>query len=92
MGAVRFLGGSNCCSLLLSGALPMSVQSLNKQDLAALTSDDVAQLAKRLENDDYTDAFEGLRDWHLLRAIAFQREELVEPYRYLLDDEAYDEA
>lgn len=70
----------------------MSVQSLSEHDLAQITANDVARLAQRLENDDYTDAFEGLKDWHLLRAIAFQREELVEPYRYLLDDEAYDEA
>jgi hypothetical protein len=34
----------------------------------------------------------GLNDWHLLRAIAFQRPEMVEPYLYLLDLEAYDEA
>ncbi|ALJ67625.1 hypothetical protein AOY38_07075 [Synechocystis sp. PCC 6803] len=70
----------------------MSVQNLSKQDVAALTAEDVAQLAQRLENDDYTDAFEGLRDWHLLRAIAFQREDLAEPYLYLLDNETYDEA
>jgi hypothetical protein len=52
----------------------------------------VAELAARLEGDDYDNAFEGLNDWHLLRAIAFQRPELVEPYVYLLDLEAYDEA
>ena len=28
----------------------------------------------------------------LLRAIAFQRQELAEPYLYLLDIETYDEA
>ena len=37
-------------------------------------------------------AFEVLNDWHLLRAIAFQRPELVEAYIHLLDLEAYDEA
>ncbi len=62
------------------------------RDISALTSDDVAKLATRLEEDDYTDPFEGLNDWHLLRAIAFQRPELVEPYFHLLDMEAYDEA
>jgi hypothetical protein len=62
------------------------------RDISALTSDDVAKLAARLEEDDYTDPFEGLNDWHLLRAIAFQRPELVEPYFHLLDLEAYDEA
>lgn len=62
------------------------------RDIAALTPDEVARLATRLEEDDYTDPFEGLNDWHLLRAIAFQRPELVEPYIHLLDIEAYDEA
>ena len=59
---------------------------------AVLTAEDVAELAVRLESDDYTDPFEGLNDWHLLRSLAFQRPELVEPYLHLLDMEAYDEA
>jgi DUF971 family protein len=62
------------------------------RDIAALTSEDVAKLAIRLEADDYTDPFEGLNDWHLLRSLAFQRPELVEPYLHLLDMEAFDEA
>ena len=61
-------------------------------DIAVLTSQDVAELAVRLEVDDYTDPFEGLNDWHLLRSLAFQRPEMVEPYLHLLDMEAYDEA
>jgi len=66
--------------------------TLRERDLMALTADDVADLAGRLERDDYTNAFEGLDDWHLLRALAFQRPELIEPYLYLLDLEGYDEA
>jgi hypothetical protein len=62
------------------------------EDIAKFTAEDVAQLASRLEKDDYDNPFEALKDWHLLRAIAFQREELVEPYLYLLDIEAYDES
>ena len=62
------------------------------RDIAVLTSQDVAELAFRLEVDDYTDPFEGLNDWHLLRSLAFQRPALVEPYLHLLDMEAYDEA
>ena len=62
------------------------------RDITLLTSEDVAELADRLEVDDYTDPFEGLNDWHLLRSLAFQRPELVEPYLHLLDMEAYDEA
>ena len=61
-------------------------------DFAALTEDDVAVLANRLEQDDYTNPFEALEDWHLLRAIAFHRQELAEPYIYLLDIETFDEA
>lgn len=62
------------------------------QDIAMLTADDVALLAGRLEQDDYSNPFEALQDWHLLRAIAFQRQELIEPYLYLLDLETYDES
>lgn len=70
----------------------METLTRSASNISALTADDVAQLAARLERDDYTDPFEGLNDWHLLRAIAFQRPELVESYLYLLDLEAYDEA
>ncbi|MBU6185697.1 MAG: DUF2555 domain-containing protein [Synechococcales bacterium] len=53
---------------------------------------EVATLASRLEKDDYDNAFAALKDWHQLRAIAFQQPDLVEPYLHLLDLEAYDEA
>ena len=66
--------------------------SISKQDIAAMSAAEVAQLATRLEQDNYTNAFDGLNDWHLLRAIAFQRPELVESYVHLLDLEPYDEA
>ena len=66
--------------------------STSHQNIAKLTSEDVATLADRLEKDDYNTPFEALKDWHLLRAIAFQRQELVQPYLYLLDIETFDEA
>lgn len=66
--------------------------NLMEQEILALSADDVAELAKRLEQDDYNNPFEALKDWHLLRAIAFQRQELAQPYLYLLDIEAFDEA
>lgn len=74
------------------GPMQMGTSTTDKLDIAKLTPDDVAQLAARLEQDEYADAFEGLNEWHLLRAIAFQRPELAEPYLYLLDLEPYDEA
>jgi uncharacterized protein (DUF849 family) len=70
----------------------MTTVSLTQRDIAMLTPQDVAELAARLERDDYNNPFEALKDWHLLRAIAFQRQELIEPYIHLLDLEAYDEA
>ncbi|PPS42400.1 DUF2555 domain-containing protein [Chroococcidiopsis sp. TS-821] len=69
----------------------MNTLSLSQQDIANMTATDVEKLAARLEQDNYTNIFDGLQDWHLLRAIAFQRPELVEPYIHLLDLEPYDE-
>jgi hypothetical protein len=70
----------------------MVSSTISQQDIAAVTQEQVKQLAARLDLDEYDNAFDGLNDWHLLRAIAFHRPELVEPYIYLLDLEAYDEA
>lgn len=61
-------------------------------NFGAMTAEDVAQLANRLEQDDYSSPFAALEDWHLLRSIAFHNVELVEPYLYLLDIEPFDEA
>ncbi|AZB73579.1 protein IsiD [Synechococcus elongatus] len=69
-----------------------SVQSFSPEQIEQLTPAEVAALAARLEADDYQSPFEGLQDWHLLRAIAFQRPELVDDYIHLLDLEAFDEA
>lgn len=70
----------------------MATLKLIKQDIVKMTAEDVATIASRLEQDEYDSPFAALEDWHLLRAIAFQKEELVEPYVHLLDIEAYDEA
>ena len=70
----------------------MTTLKLTKQDIVRITEEEVATIASRLEQDEYNTPFEALEDWHLLRAIAFQREELAQPYIHLLDIEAYDEA
>ncbi|MEM7773151.1 MAG: DUF2555 domain-containing protein [Cyanobacteria bacterium P01_E01_bin.6] len=70
----------------------MTTMSYANHDIEHITESDVASLAQRLEIDDYGSPFDGLKDWHLLRAIAFQRPEMVQPYLYLLDMEAYDES
>jgi Protein of unknown function (DUF2555) len=78
--------------LQTGGASIMTTLSISMKEIAAMTAAEVEELANRLELDNYNNAFEGLNDWHLLRAIAFQRPELVEPYIHLLDLEPYDEA
>ncbi len=62
-----------------------------EQQLAAMNRTTVAAIARRLEEDDYADAFGGLQDWHLLRALAIHRPDLVQPYRHLIDQEPFDE-
>ncbi len=69
----------------------MVTMHISPKDVSSMTPEAVAQLANRLEQDDYDSVFDGLNDWHLLRAIAFQRPELAEPYTYLLDFEPFDE-
>ncbi len=49
------------------------------------------ELAKRLEDDNYNSPFDGLKDWHLLRALAINRPELTTNYNHLLDQEPFDE-
>ena len=49
------------------------------------------ELAKRLEEDNYPTPFDGLQDWHLLRALAINRPELTFEYIHLLDQEPFDE-
>jgi hypothetical protein len=69
----------------------MNALHVSQEVVSAMTEQSMADLAKRLEQDAYESAFEGLQDWHLLRAIAFQRPELAEGYMHLLDLEPFDE-
>ncbi len=49
------------------------------------------ELARRLEEENYETPFDGLKDWHLLRALAINRPELTSEYIHLLDQEPFDE-
>ena len=64
---------------------------ITPESLEAFDDDKVALLAKRLEDDDYPTPFDGLSDWHLLRALAIHRPELTGPYVHLVDQEPFDE-
>ena len=46
---------------------------ITEELLAAQTEASVAVLAQRLEDDDYASPFDGLGDWHLLRALASEQ-------------------
>jgi DUF971 family protein len=77
--------------MLLEARAMVETSIISQQDISIMSAQEVENLALRLEQDNYTDAFDGLNDWHLLRAIAFQRPELVEPFVYLLDLDPCDE-
>jgi len=60
--------------------------------IQSMSAQDVRALADRLEADEYPTPFAGLQDWHLLRAVAYENPELVEPYLHLLEFEDCDES
>jgi hypothetical protein len=64
---------------------------ITPERLAAFDEAAVAELAQRLEEDDYPSPFAGLADWHLLRALAIHRPDLARPYVHLVDQEPFDE-
>jgi hypothetical protein len=65
--------------------------AITPERLAAFDEASTAALAQRLEDDDYPSPFDGLADWHLMRALAIHRPELVRPYVHLVDQEPFDE-
>ena len=65
--------------------------AITPERLAAFDDEAIAELARRLEEDDYPSAFAGLDDWHLLRALAIHRPDLCGPYVHLVDQEPFDE-
>ena len=71
--------------------VPRAFMPITPERLATFDETSVALLARRLEFDDYRTPFEGLSDWHLLRALAIHRPELTTPYAHLFDQEPFDE-
>ncbi len=68
-----------------------STQKITQELLYKFDDESTARLAERLEEDDYQSPFEGLGDWHLLRALAIHRPELTLDYHHLIDQEPFDE-
>ena len=68
-----------------------STQRISQKCLEEFDESSIAILAERLDQDDYPSPFDGLNDWHLLRALAIHRPELTLPYLHLIDQEPFDE-
>ena len=69
----------------------ISENKISKELLNSFDEKMTLELATRLEEDNYTTPFDGLKDWHLLRALAINRPELTSNYTHLLDQEPFDE-
>ncbi len=67
------------------------VYGITPEKLKSFNEETIAELANRLEEDDYPTPFDGLGDWHLIRALAIHRPELTIPYLHLIDQEPFDE-
>ena len=68
-----------------------SNKKITQELLHTFDDKSTAQLAQRLEGEDYPSPFESLSDWHLLRALAIHRPELTLDYHHLIDQEPFDE-
>ncbi len=68
-----------------------SIPPISQERLDAFDEAAIAELARRLDEDDYPNPFASLEDWHLLRALAIHRPDLAQPYVHLVDQEAFDE-
>ena len=69
----------------------ISENNISDELVNSFEEDMTLELAKRLEEDNYNTPFDGLKDWHLLRALAINRPELTTNYIHLLDQEPFDE-
>ena len=69
----------------------MSEDKISEQLVNSFNEEMTQEIARRLEEDNYITPFEGLNDWHLLRALAINRPELTTNYIHLLDQEPFDE-
>ena len=72
-------------------SIAVSAEAITPERIAAFDEEAAAELARRLEEDDYPTPFAGLADWHLMRALAIHRPELARPYVHLVDQEPFDE-
>ena len=69
----------------------MSENRISEELIDSFNEEMTQKLANRLEEDNYNISFDGLNNWHLLRALTINRPELTAEYIHLLDQEPFDE-
>ena len=69
----------------------ISENKISEELVNSFNEEMTLELAKRLEEDNYSTPCDGLKDWHLLRALAINRPVLPTNYIHLLDQEPFDE-
>ena len=69
----------------------ISENKISEELVNSFNEEMTLELAKRLEEDNYSTPVDGLKDWHLLRALAVNGPELTTNYIDLLDQEPFDE-
>ena len=69
----------------------ISENNISEEPVNSFDEELPVKLAKRLEEENYMTPFDGLKYWHLLRALKIKRPELTSYYIHLLDQEPFDE-
>ena len=62
----------------------MCIKKISEKFVNSFNEEMTLELAKRLEDDNYISTFDGLKDWHLLRALAIIKPKLTSDYIYFL--------
>ena len=70
---------------------PASDQKKSEELVYSFNEEMTLERAKRLEDDNYTKQFDGLKYWNLLRALAIKKTDLTSDFIHLLDQEPFDE-
>ncbi len=70
----------------------ISENKISEELVNSLDEEMTLELAKSLEEDNYNNPFDGLKDLPLLRALAINRPELTTNYVHLLNKEPFDES
>ena len=63
----------------------ISENKISEELVNSFNEEMILEPAKRLEEDVYNTSFDGLEDFHLLRALAINKPELITNYTNLLD-------